>query len=656
MNAMMPPGALRQRLDDLELNVIDEDTIAFTTADPTYTPQQQLCSEQDQKPQEQKQDEQTVSDSSVEVQPLHAGIDPYQAQDVNVDVQVHVDDEHIEQDEAEEEEEEEEEPDLPDEMLEGLDDEMPDNNIQTQAQQLQCPDEDPSQDEECEVEIEIEDSSERYDHTAAISTTTKIPKKSRKPHVISAETRQKQMLEVRRKKLHKEHQQLQKRAAEQEAKQSIVAEEQQRRKTAQGILHAHQQLDIPTLPLFYQRRFVAEFTRMWRSCSVAESCIDVPSRHPDTLEFDLPTKRPPLPLQLLSSDVDALDRIGMEFDVIEQTVSERMVHNANVHVVHCTANNDASVWCRSWSDGRLTIDRLLSRELNSMTETTSKTEFEPFAILDAYGATITASSFSSSTTHLLTASSRGGVLLWNIQHQRKVCSYQTPHSAHDMVTDVTFCPRDTYFATACIDGSVDLWITDRLEPLRHFQVPLNPNTNSAGAAQQVLFHPSYRYMLIGSSDGAIRLWDIATARIFRTLVHKHNKSLMSPISHMALSSDGTQLASTDRRGTLSVWDLASGKVLSHLTTQLAPVQGSLVAKRYRVVWAHFDPVLAHVDQDGSFQCIDTKREQPVTCAASTNLHALTRPIPPVRPSQIVCHAMFTTRNVLVIATQAERAF
>src|SRR5262249_33544958 len=72
---------------------------------------------------------------------------------------------------------------------------------------------------------------------------------------------------------------------------------------------------------------------------------------------------------------------------------------------------------------------------------------------------------------------------------------------------------------------------------------------ATSGATAVAFSPDGRRLATGSLEGLITVWDVATWRVLRTLTGH-----TSGVSSVAFSPDGTRLASSSLGGVIKVWD------------------------------------------------------------------------------------------------------
>ncbi|MGI5143981.1 NB-ARC domain-containing protein [Streptomyces sp. CA-106110] len=92
------------------------------------------------------------------------------------------------------------------------------------------------------------------------------------------------------------------------------------------------------------------------------------------------------------------------------------------------------------------------------------------------------------------------------------------------------------------------------------------------AAVTVAISPDGTWLATTSKDGTVRMWDTATGRMTRTLTGH-----TGPVRAVAISPDGTWLAATGHDGTVQMWDTATGRMTRTLTGHTGPVNAVAIS-------------------------------------------------------------------------------
>jgi WD40 repeat protein len=121
---------------------------------------------------------------------------------------------------------------------------------------------------------------------------------------------------------------------------------------------------------------------------------------------------------------------------------------------------------------------------------------------------------------------------------------------HSMfVTSVDVSPNGKYLLSGSKDNTLKLWDISKRKEIR----TLKGHTK---AVNSVVFSPDGKYALSGSSDGSLKLWEISKGQVIRTF-KGHSKSINSVV----FSPDGKYALSGSSDGSLKLWEISKGQVI-----------------------------------------------------------------------------------------------
>jgi tricorn protease-like protein len=135
-----------------------------------------------------------------------------------------------------------------------------------------------------------------------------------------------------------------------------------------------------------------------------------------------------------------------------------------------------------------------------------------------------------------------------------------------MVTSVAYSPEGKYVLTGSEDRTLKLWDTASGKEVRTF-------TGHRGSVTSVAFSPDGTMALSGSGDSTLRLWDVASGRELHA-----TEGLGWKITCVAFSPDGTLIASAAADNQIKLWQLP----------KVEPVR-SLAGHGWRVTSVAFSP-------------------------------------------------------------------
>lgn len=167
------------------------------------------------------------------------------------------------------------------------------------------------------------------------------------------------------------------------------------------------------------------------------------------------------------------------------------------------------------------------------------------AVLLGHSGPVTCLALSPAEDWLLSGSVDGSVRLWSVPAGQCVAVYR---HACGPVWAVSWCPGiPSLFASAAADGAARVWST--AETRR----PARLLSTHSSSAEAVAWHPGCGYLLVGSSSGATRLFDVESGQPVRLLIGH-----ACPVTAAAISPCGKLAFTADTQGCVRGWDLEGG--------------------------------------------------------------------------------------------------
>jgi WD40 repeat protein len=117
---------------------------------------------------------------------------------------------------------------------------------------------------------------------------------------------------------------------------------------------------------------------------------------------------------------------------------------------------------------------------------------------------------------------------------------------------LAFSPDGRFLVTGSFDNTLKLWDVASQKELRTFGGP----EGHTKLVLAVAFRADGRQVASGGADNTAKVWDVPSSQPLRTL------AAGAPLRHLALSPDGKRVAAAGQDGIIRLWDVADGKLLS----------------------------------------------------------------------------------------------
>ncbi len=141
----------------------------------------------------------------------------------------------------------------------------------------------------------------------------------------------------------------------------------------------------------------------------------------------------------------------------------------------------------------------------------------------------------------------------------------------DQVLGVAFDPKGRILASASADTTLKLWDVqsgELLRTLEEYTSEVWGATLQGGEVWGVAFDPRGMMLASASEDARVKLWDVQSGKLLRTL-----KGHTERVLDVVFEPQGGMLASASNDGTVKLWDASSGELLRTLEGHEGAVKG-----------------------------------------------------------------------------------
>ena len=132
-------------------------------------------------------------------------------------------------------------------------------------------------------------------------------------------------------------------------------------------------------------------------------------------------------------------------------------------------------------------------------------------------------------------------------------------NSHDGL--VAFSSDGGMLASGSVDSTIRLWDVSTGKMIRTL-------TGHTAPVDSVAFSPDGRMLASGSMDDTVKLWDVDTGKLIRTLLILRT---LEWVDSVAFSPDGLTLASGACDHTIKLWNVGTGKLIRTLTGHTGPI-------------------------------------------------------------------------------------
>ena len=218
--------------------------------------------------------------------------------------------------------------------------------------------------------------------------------------------------------------------------------------------------------------------------------------------------------------------------------------------------------------------------------------------------------FSPDGKYLASGSTDLSIRIWDLTTKRTI---QTLTGHTDLIGGLVWSARGVELASAARDGTVRRWDIATGQQIQDFSYQTASSTTATDGsrywATALLWTKDDAQLIVGATDGSVRILDAKTGTVIRTL-SAHTGWIT--IRGLALNTDQTILYSSGLDGLLTVWDMRSGAQTAQYNEHALGIFGiSLEPNGERLVSAS--------DQEGKLLLWDMTTQKITTLRVGTGI-------------------------------------
>ena len=181
---------------------------------------------------------------------------------------------------------------------------------------------------------------------------------------------------------------------------------------------------------------------------------------------------------------------------------------------------------------------------------------EQLLILSSHSEDIRSVVFTPDSKTLISGSSDSTIKIWNLSTGAEI---RTLSGHSGKVMSVTLSQDGKTLASGSWggDNTVKIWDLPTGEPMHTF--PSNTGEGGTRGVLSVAISPNGSFVASGDTSGDIQIWDLSTKELIHTFIGHRG-----PVDSIIITPDSKFLASASSDGTVRIWDLSSGQLLSSL--------------------------------------------------------------------------------------------